>query len=549
MDYKARYPQAFPLFSDNQLLIIQGLAEKHTYTDGEYLFKAGEKGFKFHVIIQGEVEIIDRSDKIPRVILVHGPREFTGDLANLAQRSSNVDAKAKGLVEVYEVCAEELRKIISERPDLSESILNAMIARSQALLETDFKGLSLIGSHSSKDTFRIQDFLTKNRVLFTYLDLDSQPEIHSSFTNFGIEIKDFPIVANGTIWMLKNPSNLALGEIIGLKHNLPEELYDLVIVGGGPAGLAAAVYGASEGLKTVVLERMAPGGQAGTSSKIENYLGFPTGVSGTELAERAVMQAEKFGAILNVPSQVKGLRWENKIKILTIDSDEEIRTKSILISTGAEYRKLDLPNWTKYEGEGIYYAATKMEAALCHSFPIAVIGGGNSAGQAALYLSGFVPKLYLIVRGKDLSLTMSQYLTRRIEENTKIEVLLNSEIEEILGEEKINALIIRDNSKSSKKTIHIDSIFSFIGAFPRTEWIPKEILKDDKGFILTGSLLKIDSTDQVKRTPYLLETSMPGVFAAGDVRSSSVKRVASAVGEGSMTVQFIHEYLKEWEVA
>jgi len=546
MDYKLQFPKAFPKLSDSQLATMASLAEHKFYSHGQYLFRAAEIEFKFHVVLKGGVEIIDRSGHEPRVILVHEPREFTGDLANLSRRSSNVDARALGEVEVLEVCSEDLRKIIAERPELSDTILNAMIARSQALSETEFKGLSLIGPASLKDTFRLRDFLTKNQVLFTQLDLEAIPDLNNFLSHFGVNPEDLPLVTNGDLWSLKNPSNEALGRKIGLKQDISTETYDLVIVGAGPAGLAAAVYGASEGLNTLVLERMAPGGQAGTSSKIENYLGFPTGVSGTELAQRAVMQAEKFGAQLNVPSYVNNLQLNGNIKTLSLDSGEKIRSRALLISTGADYKKLDLENWEKYEGKGIYYAATKMEAALCNKFPVAVVGGGNSAGQAALFLSSFVPRLYLVVRGKDLALTMSHYLTKRIEENPKIELLLHTEIIEIHGKEGIEEVLVKNNQSGEIRTLHIDSIFSFIGAVPRTDWLPDMLMKDPKGFLKTGYGLEDNSHWGLKRQPFLLETSIPGIFAAGDVRCGSVKRVASSVGEGSMAVQFIHEYLKDW---
>ena len=549
MDYKARFPLAFPKLNESQLKTISELAERHTYENGEYLFHSGEIEFKFHVVISGKIEIIDRSGLEPKVLLVHDPGEFTGDLANLSKRSSNADARALGKVVVFEICQEELRKIIAERPELSETILNAMIVRSQALSETDFKGLSLIGSLSNRDTFRIRNFLSKNRVLFTLIDLDHNPEMDTIFTHFGINNNEIPLVANGNVWFLKNPSLNELGKKIGLKQDFKTDLYDLIIVGGGPAGLAAAVYGASEGLNTQVMEALAPGGQAGTSSKIENYLGFPTGVSGTELAQRAVMQAEKFGAIMNIPSEVVKLRLENQTKILTMDTGEEIRCKALLIATGAEYRKPEIPNWEKFEGNGVYYAATKMEASLCTQFPVIVIGGGNSAGQAAIFLSNFVPRIYMVVRGKSLEATMSQYLTKRIDEIYTIEVLLNSEVKEIHGDSRISSVLVRDNKEEENRTLQVDSIFSFIGAMPRTDWLDAILQKDSKGFILTGALVEKNDSWTLDRAPFLLETSVPGIFAAGDVRSNSVKRVASSVGEGSMSVQFIHEYLKDWEFA
>ena len=545
LHFKEKFPAAFPKLSETQMKEVAEVAECRTYHDGDVLFKTGQTEFKFHVIQKGEIEIFDRSGNEPALILTHEPMEFTGDIANLSGRSSNVDGIAKGTVEVYEICAEELKTIISERPDLSDTILKAFIARSIALSESDFTGLRVIGSQYSQDTFRIRDFLSKNRVLFTWVDVENDPEVGELLNRFHVQLSDTPIVASGNEWLLRNPSNIELAEKIGIKQEFKEDLYDLVIAGGGPAGLAAAVYGASEGLKTVVLEMLAPGGQAGTSSKIENYLGFPTGVSGIELAARATIQAEKFGAGLNVPSKVVRLSFENKHNVIELDTGEKILSKILLIASGAEYKKLALADLNKYEGRGIYYAATKMEATICKDQQVAVVGGGNSAGQAAIFLSNQVRKVFLIVRGKNLSITMSKYLEQRIKDCEDIEIHFNTEIKAIKGEDQIEIISVINKATNEEKDLQVGAIFSFIGAVPRTEWLPEEIEKDDKGFIVTGVAAGKSSKWKEKRQPFLLETTRPGIFAAGDVRSNSVKRVASAVGEGSMAVQFVHEYLKD----
>ncbi len=543
-DYKKKFPAAFPKLSAEQMKEIAQVAECKTYHDGDMLFKAGEKEFKFHVIQKGEIQIIDRSGDTPRVLLTHEPLEFTGDAANLAGRTSNVDAVAKGTVEVYEICNAELKTIISERPDLSDTILKAFIERGRALSESSFTGLRVIGSQYSQDTFRIRDFLSKNRVLFTWVDVEHDAHVSGLLTRFNVSVSDTPIVACGNEWLLRNPTNRQLAEKIGIKREFKEDLYDLIVVGGGPAGLAAAVYGASEGLHTVVVEMMAPGGQAGTSSKIENYLGFPTGVSGSELASRATMQAEKFGAQLNVPSKVAGLTFANRQNVVELDSGEKILSKALLISTGAEYRRLTVPNLEQYEGRGIYYAATKMEANICKGEQVAVVGGGNSAGQAAIFLSAHVKKVFLIIRRESMTLTMSKYLEQRIRDCTDIELLTNTVIKEINGNGKITSIGVVNNKTNETKELKVAAVFSFIGALPRTQWLPDDILKDEKGFIETGTNAGNSSLWTESRQPFLLETTRPGVFAAGDVRSNSVKRVASAVGEGSMAVQFVHEYLK-----
>ena len=545
LSLKEKYPDAFLTLTPTQMDEIAEVAECRTYHNGEVLVKAGDTEFKFHVIQKGEIEIVDRSGNDPVVLTSHGPLEFVGDIANLSGRTSNADYVAKGTVEVYEICTKELRAIISNRPDLSDTILKAFISRNKALSENNVTGLRVIGSQYSQDTFRIRDFLSKNRVIFTWLDLEHDPQVGELLSRFHVEVSDTPIVAFGNQWLLRNPSNIKLAEKIGIKHDFTEDLYDLVIAGGGPAGLAAAVYGASEGLKTVVIEMLAPGGQAGASSRIENYLGFPTGISGSDLAAKASMQAEKFGAQFNVPSKVTGLSFENNHNIITLETGETIASKVLLIASGAEYKKLDVENLGKFEGRGVYYAATKMEAAICKDEQVVVVGGGNSAGQAAIFLSMYVRKVFLVVRGKNLAITMSKYLEQRIKECQDIELHFDTEIKEIKGDNHLEAVCILNKETNEQNELQVSAVFSFIGAVPRTEWLPEEIEKDEKGFIITGTNAGKSKKWKGNRQPYLLETTRPGIFAAGDVRSDSVKRVSSSVGEGSMAVQFVHEYLKE----
>lgn len=543
-NYRERFPDAFPKLSPEQLKEIARVAKGHTYQDGDVLFKAGELRFKFYVIQKGKINIIDRSGDKPELILTHEPMEFTGDITSLAGRSAIVDAVANGTVEVYEICASELQTIISERPGLSETILKAFIARSTALAQGTITGLRIIGSRFSQDTFRIRDFLSKNRVKFTWVDVENDSKVGELLNRFHVRLNDTPIVSYATEWLLRNPSNIQLAQKIGIKQEFKEDLYDLIIVGAGPAGLAAAVYGASEGLKTVVVDMLAAGGQAGTSSKIENYLGFPMGVSGAELAARATLQAEKFGAQLNVPSRVIELSFASRHNVLELDSGEKIISKAILIATGAAYKKLEIKDLEKYEGRGIYYAATKMEADICKDQYVVVVGGGNSAGQAAIFLSMHVRKVFLLVRGKDLSATMSQYLEHRIKDCEEIELQTNTEIFEVKGSGHIESIIVLNKTTQKRTELKVGAIFSFIGAIPRTAWLPEEIERDEKGFIETGSNAAGSPKWKEGRQPYLLETTRPGIFAAGDVRSNSIKRVSSAVGEGSMAVQFVHEYLK-----
>jgi thioredoxin reductase (NADPH) len=345
--------------------------------------------------------------------------------------------------------------------------------------------------------------------------------------------------------MLRNPSNRELADAIGIRQPLEHTVYDLAVAGAGPAGLAAAVYAASEGLRTVVLEQTAPGGQAGSSMRIENYLGFPAGLTGSELAGRAVVQANKFGALLSVPSPVMRLEFDKNYPVLRLDGGETVVAKCLLVASGAEYRRLDVEGRSKYDGTGVYYAATPNEAQICQGSRVVLVGGGNSAGQAAVYLAAHVNEVLLVLRGDDLYKNMSSYLARRIEHTPNIEILCNTTIRRMHGDGHLSAVDIVNSKTGEERTVETPAVFSFIGAVPRTDWLPPEIERDAKGFVRTGPPLAKSPHWAARRQPFLLETSRPGVFAAGDVRCDSIKRVASAVGEGAMAVQFVHEYLKE----
>ena len=352
-----------------------------------------------------------------------------------------------------------------------------------------------------------------------------------------------PIVAFENNKILKNPSNIELGKLVGIKKTLEDKVYDLAIVGAGPAGLAAAVYGASEGLDTVVLEKTAPGGQAGCSSKIENYMGFPTGLSGTDLANRALLQAQKFGAQFTTPAEVVAIKCNSHYNVLKLANGESITSRCILIATGVSYRKLEIEGCEKFDGSGVYYSATKIEAQICRDSTVVIVGGGNSAGQAAIFLSEYAEQILLLVRGDNLNENMSQYLVKRLPQIDNIKLLVNTEIEEMDGDAILRTVEIRNNKTQQTQTVETSAVFIFIGATPRTNWLSAKIDVDRKGFIKTGTQIFQSKFWTALRQPFLLETSCPGVFAAGDVRSDSIKRVASAVGEGSMTVKFVHQLL------
>jgi thioredoxin reductase (NADPH) len=539
---------AFPKLDEVQMASLGRcrLTKLNRYRDGEKLFEAGQRDGKFFIVKSGQVEIVDETGDAPKTVMVHGPGEFTGDIALLTGTPALVGAVARGDCEVYELSPDALRELLNHHPELGDVILQAFLARRHLLRESkDFTGLRVVGSRYSRDTFRVRDFLSKNQVPYTWLDVEADPHVKGLLEQLGVSEADTPIVAWGRKLVLRNPSNRELAEALGLRQPLGTKVYDLVVVGAGPAGLAAAVYGASEGLSTVVLERTAPGGQAGLSMRIENYLGFPTGISGRELAERAVVQANKFGARLPVATQVTGLTFDNAHKVLHLDGGETVTARCLLIATGADYRRLGVEGCEPLEGRGVYYAATPTEALMCRGSEVVVGGGGNSAGQAAVFLAGQVRKVYLVVRGGDLYQNMSSYLARRIEETPNIEVLLNTEVRRMSGDGHLAEVELVNTRTGEVRKIKTPGLFSFIGAVPRTDWLPAEVERDEKGFVRTGFALTQSPHWTAKRPPFLLETSRPGVFAAGDVRAGSVKRVASAVGEGAMAVQFAHEYLKE----
>jgi thioredoxin reductase (NADPH) len=537
---------AFPKLNEAQMASLERCrhTRKRWFRDGEKLFEAGQRDCSFYVVKSGRVEVVDESGEGAKTVTVHEPGEFAGEVGQLSGRPSLVTGIARGDTEVYEVSPDALRELLNHHPEIGDTILQAFIARRHLLREKgDFTGLRVIGPHSSRDTFRVREFLAKNGVPFTWADTEAEPHVNELLRRFGVTESDLPVVAWGNKFSLKNPSSRQLAEVIGLRTPPGRKVYDLVIVGAGPAGLAAAVYGSSEGLATVVLERVAPGGQAGRSMRIENYLGFPTGITGGELAERAVIQANKFGAGLSVADQVTGLTFDDRCPVLHLDGGEKVTTKCLLIATGADYRMLSVEGCERFENRGVYYAATNVEAQMCRGSVVVVVGGGNSAGQAAVFLAGQVRKVYLVVRGDSLYKDMSEYLARRVEETPNIEVLLNTEVKRMEGDYSLGKVELVNNKTGEKRTINTSAVFSFIGAVPRTDWLPEEIEQDEKGFVRTGQA--ITARRSGKRPPFLLETSRPGVFAAGDVRSGSVKRVATAVGEGAMAVQFVHEFLKE----
>lgn len=533
---------AFPTLDDLQVATLAKFGTRRVLRDGELLIKAGDREYKFFVVERGAVEIVEHSSGDTKRVALHERHAFGGDVSLVTGRPALISAIARGDTEIFEISPADIRRIMGERPALGDLLLRAFIARRELLVASDFQGLRVLGA-PSRDTFRIRDFLAKNQVPFTWIDTTHDPQVGALLKGFGLTEADTPVVVFGSEPLLKNPSTRALADLIGVRRPLSQRVYDLVIVGGGPAGLAAAVYGSSEGLATAVIDAAAPGGQAGTSSKIENYLGFPTGISGGELANRAILQAQKFGTQFSSPSRVARVEFENEHAVVWLDDGERVSTRCLLIATGAEYRKLDVPQREQFEGLGVYYAATPTELQLCRGSEVVVVGGGNSAGQAVMYLSEQTPRVYLLLRGGGLRKHMSSYLADRIESADNIEVLSEAEICRMLGDQRLEAVEIKNSRTGETHTVQTSAVFTFIGAIPCTEWLPAQIETDAKGFVKTGRLVSSSPHWTADREPFYLETSRPGIFAAGDVRLGSTKRVASAVGEGAMAVQFIHEYL------
>jgi thioredoxin reductase (NADPH) len=453
--------------------------------------------------------------------------------------------------EVLSIPRERLKEVVTEEPNISDVILKAFLARRSYMVRTGL-GLRIIGSRHSADAARLRELAARNRVPHVWIELDEDPEAEALLGRLGAKPSETPV----TVWqgedVLKNPTNLEFARATGLEVDAPlQRTYDLVVVGAGPAGLGASVYGASEGLSTLALESVALGGQAGTSSRIENYPGFPAGLSGFELASRVLVQADKFGAHTAVPQEAIGLqRREDDRFLIELFAGGEVTARSVIVASGARYRRLDVAGLGRFEGESVHYAATEAEAQRCEGEEVAVIGGGNSAGQAALFLAGRTRRVYLLIRGDDLGKSMSRYLVDRITNAGNIDLLANTEVRELLGEDRLDGVVVGDNRSGARRALRVRALFAFIGAEANTGWLKGTVELDERGFVLTGRELDGSAFDEdpwreLSREPFLLETSMPGIFAAGDVRSGSTKRCASAVGEGAMAVRLVHQYLAD----
>jgi thioredoxin reductase (NADPH) len=532
---------AFPRLSDDAIAKLERHGARRPVATGDVLYSEGDPSYDFFVVLSGKVAIVQRAgDDDELLVAVHGERRFLGELNLLTGEAVYLTARVVDGGEVLQVPRNDLLDILRSDTELADLVVRVFLQRRARLIGIG-AGPRVVGSRFSRDTQRLRVFLARNRFPHGFMDLEEDPGAEDFLRRLGIPPEETPVVIVGH-QMLRNPSNEELAEVLGLRRpSRSTSVCDLLVVGAGPAGLAAAVYGASEGLATVTVDAVAAGGQAGTSTRIENYLGFPGGISGMELAERAILQAKKFGAGLTVPSEATGFCHEEDHYRVRMADGENVDARTVVIATGARYRKLDVPRIDDLTGVGVYYAATTMEAEMCAGSHVAIVGGGNSAGQAAVFLSSSVVQVTLMIRGPDLSRSMSRYLIDQIERIDNVQVRTCAEVEELLGERVLEGVVVRDKTTGERAQLRVKALFVFVGADPRTGWLGDEVMLDAKGFVLTGAELAASSG--LDTHPLALETSAPGVFAVGDVRSGSVKRVASAVGEGSMAVRLVHEHL------
>jgi thioredoxin reductase (NADPH) len=535
---------AFPRLDEEQRERLRAIGELVPVQTGEVLFREGDASYDFFVVESGAVTIVRGYGDENRVIAVHGQHRFLGELNLLTGSRVTLTAVVRDPGAVIRIPVTALRRLVSSDEDLSNLILRAMLARRSILIEIG-GGVRVVGSRYSQDSRRVREFLGRNRMPYQWIELEDDREADALLEAVGVTPCETPVLIGGSD-VLRNPSNAALSRALGLgARGAPPPLCDLIIIGGGPAGLAAAVYGASEGLDTQVVDAVAFGGQASTSSRIENYLGFPSGISGSELAERASLQARKFGARLMVPARAVALREENAHYTIELDTGETVHGKTVIAATGAQYRKLAIPALERWEGIGLYYAATAIEAQMCFGDPVLIVGGGNSAGQAAMFLSEHSAGCTLMIRGDDLAKSMSRYLIDEIERRPQIEVLTGGEVVEFHGEHGLESVTVRDIGTGEHRQMQARALFVFIGAEPHTHWLRGAVAMDEHGFLLAGRDLQGADLARHAGEPFFLETSLPGFFAVGDVHSGSIKRVASAVGEGSMAVRLAYQRLAE----
>jgi len=534
-----------PALDTANIALLDEIGTKRSVAVGDYLYREGDSAYEFYVIDSGAVDIVVGKGEDERLVMRHGRGRFLGELNLLTRQRVYVSARVAEAGDVIGMPREALRQVIATHPELGDTVLRTFLARRARLLNDAASTIRVIGSRYSPETRRLREFLDRSQIPHQWLDPDRDSDVGAILLASGVPLADLPVViATGSV--LRQPTAGELANYLGVSvGSLPDRSFDLIVVGCGPAGLAAAVYGASEGLRTLGVEMVAIGGQAATSSRIENYLGFPLGISGGDLTQRAFVQAEKFGASFTSPTTITSLRESDGYLIVTLPDGTEMMGRAVIAATGARYRRLDAARLRDFEDKGVYYAATDLEVRACAADPVAVAGGGNSAGQAALFLAGVGSPVTIVVRGPDLERTMSRYLLERINADGRIAVRTNARISALHGDHTLRAITVA--SSDEETTIPCTALFSFIGAEPASHWLSGTAACDDHGFLLTDRSLGDSAVSErwrtLRRRPLPFETSRPGLFAVGDVRCGSTKRVASAAGEGSAAVSSVHEYL------
>ncbi len=546
----SRADQVFPTLTPEQIARVAAHGHVRRVERGEVLLEPGDQNPRGFVVTAGHIEVVKPSGDTEEPVTIHRRGQFTGEVSMLSRRRGFVRMRAGEAGEVIELDREQLLTLVQIDSELSEILMRAFILRRVEMIAHEFGDVVLVGSTHAPGTLRVKEFLTRNGHPYSYIDLDRDAGVQDVLDRFHVAVADVPVlICRGEV-VLRNPTNEQIADCLGFNDAIDHtQVRDLVIVGAGPSGLAAAVYGASEGLDVLVLEANAPGGQAGLSSRIENYLGFPTGISGQELAARAYTQAQKFGAQLIIAKGARQLACDRKPYAIEIDDGPRVPARTVIIATGAEYRRPSLENLSQFEGAGVYYCATFVEAQVCRGDDVVVVGGGNSAGQAAVFLAQTAKRVHMLVRSNGLAESMSRYLIRRIEQSPAIVLRTCTNLVALEGSDHLERVRWRDDESGSIETHHIKHVFVMTGAVPSTGWLRGCVVLDAKGFIKTGPDLSHDDLAAARwplaRPPYLLETSRPGVFAVGDVRGGNIKRVASAVGEGSIAVAFVHQVLHE----
>jgi thioredoxin reductase (NADPH) len=539
--------KTFPSLSAAQIERIAARGAQRSVAAGDVLYEQGAANVPFFVLLSAELEAVRPTELGRHLIELRGRGQFAGEISTLSGRPALLRIAVTKSGDVIELDRQAFLNLVQTDSEIGQIIMEAFILRRVGLMTSGIGDVVLIGSAHSGGTLRLKEFLSRNGHPYAYLDLENDPDAENFLTTFGVAADEIPVVICAGKNVLRNPTNRELAQCLGFNESIDRgKVRDLIVIGAGPSGLASAVYGASEGLDVLVIETNAPGGPAGTSSRIENYLGFPTGVSGGELAARAYAQAEKFGAELLI-DQVTRLSCGDRPYTVSLESGTTIAAKTIIIASGAQYRRPPIENLAKFEGAGVYYGATFVEAQLCGGDDVLVVGGGNSAGQAAVFLSGTARKVYMAIRAANFAQSMSRYLIRRIEDTPNIEVHPRTEVIALKGDRWLESLRWRNADTNAVDDLPIHHVFMMAGAEPNTAWLDGCVALDEKGFIKTGSEMSIDDLAAahwpLTRPPYLLETSLPGVFAVGDVHAGSVKRVASAVGEGSIAISFVHQVL------